>query len=92
MGGYPRLPGGARVLDASNELMSTPGSNPTEEIEEAMLCWRPLSSLLEELAAEMEGRRGGILGLAGSLVIFAEMTGGTAGVAAGEGVKDVGGL
>lgn len=84
------------MVDASNELMSTPGSNPTEEIEEAMLCWRPLSSLLEELAAEMEGRRGvsGLAGsvMAGSVVTFAGVTGGTAGVAAGEGVKDVGGM
>lgn len=78
------------MAGASNELMSTPGSNTMEETEEAMLCWRPLSSLLE-LAAEMEGRCG-ISGSVGPVVTFAGVTGGTAGVAEGEGVKDVGGL
>lgn len=80
------------MLDASNELTSTPGSNPTEEIEEAMLCWRPLSSLFVDVVAEMEGRRGEISKLANVVAMVVGAVGGSMGVAAGRGAKDVGGL
>lgn len=89
-GGNPLLPGYARVVEASKELISTPGSNPTDEIDEAILCCRPFRSEFDGFVAATAGGRGEISRLLSEAGRLGFVGGGPAGVA--EGVNGAGGL